>query len=397
MAWRDQLQQGSFRGVPFYWQRSDAEVGRRIAWHEYPLRDDAYPEDLGLAPREFTLDVIVIGANYMADRDRLITALETPGSGTLVHPTYGAMRVSLNGRPRISESTSEGGMARFSLPFRIAGDNKYPAASTAAGTIVADQAVAARSAVQAGFARRFTVAVRPAYVASAAVELANDLLNLSRSLAAVVPAGLGSASLFADIQALGTGLAALVRVPVDLAAQSMSLIASLGTLSSDPLSIIGLYRGMFDFGSGLQPVPLTTGNRRQQADNQAAFVELVTTTAVIEACAASADVEFTSNQDAQQLRDELVERLDLLMETAEDDIYNALLDLRHAVIADIHTRGTDLARIVSYTPVATLPALVVAYQIYGDATQCDNLVARNHIRHPGFVAGGAPLEVLING
>ncbi|WP_374707575.1 DNA circularization N-terminal domain-containing protein, partial [uncultured Deefgea sp.] len=39
MAWREQLQPASFRGVPFYVYTSSGEVGRRNVVHEYPLRD----------------------------------------------------------------------------------------------------------------------------------------------------------------------------------------------------------------------------------------------------------------------------------------------------------------------------------------------------------------------
>jgi prophage DNA circulation protein len=42
---------------------------------------------------------------------------------------------------------------------------------------------------------------------------------------------------------------------------------------------------------------------------------------------------------------------------------------------------------------ATLPALVVAHRVYGDATRADEIVSRNRVRHPGFVPGGIALEV----
>jgi len=36
----------------------------------------------------------------------------------------------------------------------------------------------------------------------------------------------------------------------------------------------------------------------------------------------------------------------------------------------------------------------VAHRLYGDALAADGIVARNRIRHPGFVTGGQALEVL---
>jgi prophage DNA circulation protein len=94
------------------------------------------------------------------------------------------------------------------------------------------------------------------------------------------------------------------------------------------------------------------------------------------------------------LRTELADRLDVLMEAAGDPVYKSLADLRAAVVRDLTVRGADLARTARYTPKQTLPALAVAYRIYGDASRDEEIAARNRIRHPGFVPGGETLEVL---
>ncbi len=95
------------------------------------------------------------------------------------------------------------------------------------------------------------------------------------------------------------------------------------------------------------------------------------------------------------MRTEVTDRLDTLMESATDDeSYQALADLRSATAKDITARGADLARVVAYDPPATRPALVIAYDLYEDAGRDAEIVGRNHVRHPGFVPGGQPLEVL---
>ena len=94
------------------------------------------------------------------------------------------------------------------------------------------------------------------------------------------------------------------------------------------------------------------------------------------------------------MRDELHEALDEQMLVADDKTYRALNDVRVSMINDISTRSADLAKTVSFTPKATLPALVIAHQLYGDATMEDTIIDRNPIRHPGFIQGGEALEVL---
>jgi prophage DNA circulation protein len=89
-----------------------------------------------------------------------------------------------------------------------------------------------------------------------------------------------------------------------------------------------------------------------------------------------------------------LDALDARQGEADDAVYGALADLRGAVVRDIAARGADLARVVRYTPPETLPALVLAHRLYGDAARDGELVARNGIAHPGFVPGGLELEVL---
>jgi prophage DNA circulation protein len=77
-----------------------------------------------------------------------------------------------------------------------------------------------------------------------------------------------------------------------------------------------------------------------------------------------------------------------------DDVTDALIGLHAAVVRDLNTRAAKLPRTRSFTPSATVPALVLAQRLYGDATRADDIAARNFVRHPGFVPGGVELEVI---
>jgi hypothetical protein len=121
----------SFRGALFSVFSSDTNVGRRNVVHQYPFRDEAYVEDLGLDTDEFSITGYVIqnienDQNYFTERDALIEALKETGPGTLVHPFLGERKVSLVGKARISESFSEGGIARFNMTFVSAEEETAP-------------------------------------------------------------------------------------------------------------------------------------------------------------------------------------------------------------------------------------------------------------------------------
>ena len=110
MSWREQLQEASFRGATFkVTAHSSEQAGRRVQVHEYPGRDRAYPEDMGLKTREFSVQAYVLGADYMTARDALIDACAKAGSGLLIHPWLGRVMVCTG--CQLSESVDEGGVS----------------------------------------------------------------------------------------------------------------------------------------------------------------------------------------------------------------------------------------------------------------------------------------------
>jgi prophage DNA circulation protein len=189
-------------------------------------------------------------------------------------------------------------------------------------------------------------------------------------------------------------LNALLRTPRDLAARLTSLIGGLQSLALAPDRALRTLRGLFDYGGKLLAVASGTPARTRQAVNQAAVVALVQRTALVEAVRASSQVVFSSYDEAVALRDELAEQLDRHLEEADDASYVALTDLKVAMVRDINARGADLARVLTIVLPATLPALVISHRLYGDTASEADIVARNRVRHPGFVPGGRPIEVL---
>lgn len=184
--WRQQLQPGSFRGIAFSVKSAQTQVGRRVAIHEYPQRDDAFPEDLGLKADAFTVEAIIVGPNYIKARDALIAALKQRGPGKLVHPYYGERTVTLASPARISETPDEGGVARFSLDFVVAGENTEPSARQDTQGAVESSANAANDAIGKCFADEYSLDGVPDFVEGSALDLARQAMtaleNARRSL-----------------------------------------------------------------------------------------------------------------------------------------------------------------------------------------------------------------------
>jgi len=394
MAWRDRLQKGSFRGVLFFTTAAGGVFGRRNVVHEYPLRDLPYSEDLGRMARQFDIEALVLGDGYMAARDRLIEALEKAGAGELVHPYRGRLRVVVVDAS-VSETTDEGGVARFRITFVESGEKNEPSAQTNTARAVEAAADKAATASKNRFAAVFAAAGWLDFVGAAAIAGVNGALTAIQSAMNLsILSGDLLPGFLSGLSGISTRLTAMIRSPSLLASSLYAQVGGLFDVTSTYSGALTSLRSLFGFGAHAQTVPQTTPNRRQQAANQAAVITLVRQAAAIEASRALANITPANYNEAIALRDEVAGQLETLAETADDEVYAALTDLRIAVVKDIAVRAADLSRLVQYPMQNTLPALVVSYRIYGSTTQADDIVRRNNIRHPGFVPGGRTIEVL---
>lgn len=410
MSWRDQMLSGSFRGAAFLIREARTGFGRRGQVHQFPERDTPYAEDLGRRARSFTVECFVIGADYMSARDALMRACEQPGPGTLVHPYLGVRSVVVVEPAEMTESTAEGGLARFEIPFQESGGEVEPAASTDTAATVQAQASAGGDALATQFADDFSLDGMPQWVQDAAAANHDSLVATLNALRDSIP-GIPAAVTAFDTQlaAEAQALASLIRTPYNLGASVVSLIVGLGTIAAQPLDALNLYTGLASWQPGTAAPTGTTPASVQQAANRAAFVGLVQRTAVFQAAAAASQVPaqsgtstasdgtpiagYDTSDAAQAVRETLADAIDTQQLTAPDTVFGALTDLRAAVVADLDARAAALPGLVTFTPAADLPALVVAERLYADPTRADEIARRNASPYPGFLAGGSALEV----
>ncbi|HCS44012.1 MAG TPA: hypothetical protein DIW52_14490 [Pseudomonas sp.] len=433
MTWRDNYRPASFRGVPFYVESADSTHGRRQAVHEHAQRDVPYTEDLGRKAREFSVSGYLIGLEYQTQRDELIKACETAGPGVLVHPYRGEMTVTCRGLG-VSESSGEGGMCVVKLTFLEAGEASYPSAKVDTVNAISAKGNAVTTAAGTSFVSNFLTAGLPAYVAESA---ATGLADLGEFMAAPGLNFAGDLQAASDFYLQAKGLSSdalsLVQQPLQMVSRITGLLGSIRLAFGS--NAFGMLTSLFDRSPPSYSGSTATPSRQQQATNSLAMNALVRQVVIAEAAKAAvvtqtsvttpvsaaagkgaskaqalarpASVQtitsltptiYDSYQAAIKVREELVDRIDTESEaTPNDEIYVTLSDLRTSVVQAVPNPEQNLARIVQYVPRETLPSLLVAYQIYGDAGRADEIAARNSPRHPGFLMGGNQLEVLANG
>lgn len=410
MSWRDKLRPASFRGVPFFIESHDAQEGRRVEVHEFPLRDAPYVEDLGKKAGTYSVSAYVLGADYMDARDKLRAACNEPGAAELVHPYLGTLQAACTAM-RVSESSLDGGLARFDLTFVEAGKSQFPQAKEDAAAGLLDSADALDAATERSFADMFSVDGLPEWARADALGGLAGKINALADVGNLLPVK-EVAGFARGIRQLSGSLGTLLSVPDMLAAQVTGMFTNLTGSFSNPLDGIDALRRRFARpASQRAPLPpassTQTDAQRQAAVNQQAIGALFEQ-AAISAAAATAVARpappgsvgslpsnpssgglFESVDQALEQRDQLGGWIEALLLTAPDVVYLALTDLRVALHRALPDAEADLPRLAEYQPARSLPALTLAYAIHGDARRADELVRHNPAPYPGFMPSTA--------
>lgn len=395
------LRPASFRGVPFQVDASELEVGRRVEVHEYPQRDKPWAEDLGRAARGISFDGFVVGADYVAQANRLVAALEEAGPAALVHPWLGDMRVSLRDPARVVFD-SKLGFARITMAFVEAGELAFPVAGTSTPSASRVAASNLEAAAVTNFASSFKVAGFQDFVAA---DAAAGLTGAVGTISGGQVPGMEAFGYASRGPAMGRDTLALINSPLALATTVVSYlgvasyVGNLGNYASAGRAWVSLAQSLVRLAEQAGLVPpsaptVYTPSRQQAYVNAQATNALFRQVLLAQAVGASSVASTGVYDDSRQLRDRLTAALDTESLTASDGAYTALQAARTAVWRDLTARSRDGARLASRTPPETIPALVLAYDLYEDATRDGEICTRNSaVRHPGFVPP-VPLKVL---
>ena len=427
-TWRERLQKASFRGVPFYVEASETGVGRRVVLHEFPLREKPYAEDMGKKAQSFRVTAFVLGDDYMDQRDALIEAIEKPGAGQLIHPYLGAKTVTIIDQVTVTETTEEGGLARFVFSFVEAGEKAYPDAGIDAGAAVDAAKKTYAQKVRDWFSETFDVSGLNDYVTQDALDAVNECLdmaglaiesaswvrgtigsdlsgllpeNLLNSLAQKVPLAAGLARLIDEAKVLD-GLLDF-RLPGGSGRYGKAFRPSSSSGSSGLPTIPGVPGGTAG-GSAIGSVVRTADRLAMERNRDAltCFIRCCVTQKLMTESVRDEALSSMAVEDAQTLKSRVVEFADALIfdDFLSDEAASAVIALRNAVLEKVSAAVPSMPHVKVINLKSVLPSVVVAHRLYGEAWLADNrdseICARNGVRRPLMMPAGVDLEVVSN-
>lgn len=372
--WKDNLREASFRGVPFFYESTGVDGGRRTQTHEFAYRDKPYTEDLGRKAQEIPIEAYVLGDDYMTVRDNLLKACNEEGPGELIHPYYGAIQVNCQ-VISIRESTSEGRIARISLQFIEAGEKYFPDGTLDRSAAVEPAAEKLDATAADDFAGTFSVEGAPEIVGFSAI---TEIIKLANMLSQF---------------SFESSLTSLLREPFRLASAIQSAFDNL-TKNDNKGSKNTPSKTLLEACSYGNRIPSTSKSIKQSQinNNNNAIVDLVRRSAISAASRDAVDTKFDTRNEAELIRNTIADAIDSQAETTSSmPVYLGLTDMRAVLVQAVPQEG--LPDLVSVMIKRSVSSLVLAYELYEDAKRGDEIVTRNRIRHPGFV-GPANIQVI---
>ncbi|WP_410015804.1 DNA circularization protein [Sodalis sp. C49] len=438
--WRENLFPASFRGVPFAVVAGQGTFGRRQAVHEYPYRDTPWVEDMGRSTRRLTLHGFIVqssllysAADVMKQRDSLIAACETGGSGTLIHPTLGELTVSIpEGGLKISEGIG-GRVFEFSLTVIESGLKVFAltdAASAASTVSTSWLALATTTAARfiaevKGDLRSVTQAMKTlksigAFWVNMIKDTADEATNLNNTLKSTfgstrygrynhgaiggsVSGTNGEIITAPDTEnyseLVATNIATSVQNRAAIDAATAALLAST-TVESFSINVyqvvVAINKGVPSLGDLIRVWETLAGfrdplyrpaitNSKIAAAAQYYFLSLAGG-AMVNAAAQYAPASYDEAMGILARVIAVIDNATLIIgDAGYDDVYRDLQALRKSLVSTLQNNGADLAKIKPIRLNRPMPALYAAYRFYQNAAGAESLVKIADPIHPAFM------------
>lgn len=364
MTWSDEIRRAAFRGIEFDALDISRASGRRLVVHEYPHREQHLVEDLGRSPRRFTLRAFLTGDRYQDARDTLEAALTSGGPGELRHPWRGVLFVHAVSWT-ISETSNELGSCTLDMEFVEHQAEEIPLVVEEAAPAAAEEAAAA--AVSAGTSLDGEVAA--AVTVGALPPLYRSLVELalvSQDAAWASALGLAEGWLYTQggafsIASVYAQLAEVVRIRPLLRAVTGPLAASVPSAG-----------GRYD----------STAAEGYSAAIRAAHVAMLGRAVVL-----VVGTSFASSREATEVLGMFTDAFEAVRPTAPDDVDEALAELQ-AIASDVLSEAIERSPRVTTVQVADVtPAMVLAWELYGDVSRESEILGLNAIANPATLRG----------
>jgi len=359
MSWLDERRPASYRDLEFEAIELGVTGGNRLVVDEFPESDDHTVGELGNKATRFKLRGWVQGDDYLDQLGNLEAAFRKHGAAELVHPWRGRY----TGFVEDYEITHDisGGLGEFEISFVVAGLETSPVAVTVTETDVIEKGATASAAA----------------TSAAESSIYDDLPSYYRTTLDLLLAA--EASDFDRALGITTDLTASTS-PTETIALITAAIA-------EATNLVGLVRYLSRSESHL-PVSSGTATEDDLVDTAATYVTAIRSAVLSRASAIAIATSYLSANAAEDTQTQLVALIDTELDTEPADAtFTALSDLRASLIEGLSSIADRLPRERTIRRNDPMPAMILAFDLYGDVDREGQVLALNGGGHPGFLSG----------
>ena len=389
-----ELNESSFRGVPFYTKQTDRGGGRRLTSHKF-INGGTLVEDNGLDDATFKITAYLGGENYLIEKTNLINALEEGGSGTLIDLFYGEVEVDVDSF-NVVETKKELGQCIVTINF----------IKSVNSPIIEDLIT-------------FDVSYSDELLYNFELTFNNDLgLDLIKKLINDIKAMwqkvLDAIQFLEDTKGLLNNLKSNIgRVISDM----KTAILSVQSLSDDILSILSSFDEALDFGlfgadeeksftnsikEILEDSIRTSTNEAQQIVNDNYKIYTFTAVAILTQFSMQnlANVSFDTGDDLGSVKDDVLDIFDYMQDDitiTDDDTYDTIdskqslndkfQESKKQFIIYYTQQYSNLQTLQDVEIVKSLDILTLTMNKYDDIARVDEVMTNNSLVDPISLSG----------
>lgn len=367
--------QASFKGVSFLVTEAGSEHGRRGAEGEFPFGENTAYGDLGRRIRLYPMSGAFRENSHIADAAALIAACESPGPGTLVHPTRGTVQAACKSI-KVKDNIEDGaGETTFDIEFVEANDwfGGFNFGGSISGIDISGVTAAVQTFFNTSFAPKgVTINSRQSVRAVTSSAVTQIYVSLNRA------AGISNSQKYWKV---ASELKSIAETDVELDNKTRVWeaisggLAAIDTFATATEPKIAALRQVANWVVGKGT------SQSSAAPSVDAILTAVRVLAGVRISKAAFEAEPQTMQDAFKQYDMVLKILDGEMTLARASCNDALfLELRNFLAnaqSVLLSRAYNLPAIVQYDFHGPVSSLVAAWEIYGDARKFGNVEKYN--------------------
>lgn len=390
----------SYKGVFFYCSSFSATGGRKTVKHEFVKSPKQFIEDMGPRPRTYTLEAVVADQSgrdgleiqtYFQHKNELLSVLDRPGPGLLIHPTEGRVENMVVTDYSVAETLTTVGMGTISITFDLSDSKGKLTTAPVSIALLRNKVQAFAGASSQDIGSRILLGIRTK--ADAVQDLINkgtDFVNntVKPATEPINKLATRTDSFARSINTFSTSIASLVSNPTNLGLAISDVIYGVANLFDNTKTIYQAVLDLFPFGALDVPFEFDTYLDRQLQGNRDVFNVNVQGQALAYAYQAACEQDYLSTDEIDAAKAQLQVCMDQVEDNGllTDDMLDQLMDIKITANQLLDIKRQNSYNVVSYvTPMTS--ASLLAYAHYGSSDLSDEVMSLNGLTESTFIEG----------